>query len=91
MNKLGSLASSYQLPGRCTLDAFGVGFVVGSVVDVTAISLLNIQDSGAAMVYFTGSSGEGWVFAANPIALCGSLPQDALQRIMKNVLATAIG
>jgi hypothetical protein len=31
-----------------TLDAFGVGFVVGGIVDVTAISLLNRSLGGAA-------------------------------------------
>jgi hypothetical protein len=35
-----------------TLDAFGVGFVVGGIVDVTAISLLN--------QILTGSTGQQW-------------------------------
>jgi N,N-dimethylformamidase len=45
--------------------------------------------NGAAMVYIQLSGG-GWVWAANSIAFCGSLPQDAtLQKLMKNVLAAA--
>ena len=34
-----------------TLDAFGVGFVVGGIVDVTAISLLNLVLGGSAIIF----------------------------------------
>ena len=49
--------------------------------------------NGAAMVYINRSAaGGGWVFAANSIAFCGSLPTDtSIQQILKNVFAAAGG
>jgi hypothetical protein len=49
--------------------------------------------NGAAMVYIDRSAaGGGWVFAANSIAFCGSVPVDtAIHQILKNVFAAAAG
>jgi hypothetical protein len=47
--------------------------------------------NGAAMVYIDrASEGGGWVFAANSIAFCGSVPEDAaIQQILTNVFTAA--
>jgi hypothetical protein len=48
--------------------------------------------NGAAMVYIDrASAGGGWVFAANSIAFCGSVPGDAaIHKILTNVFAAAV-